>query len=345
MLLGKLSEAMGPSGFEDEIRNVIREEIRTYVNSVETDVLGNLLAYQPAKKSGPTVMLDAHMDEVGLMIVEVCDGSNDGGLLKFRPLGGIDPRVLVSKPVRIGAHKVPGVIGAKPKHLQTADEGKHPIPMDRLYIDIGASDANDAKELVKPGDVAVFATRYGEMGARCAKGKSFDDRVGCGLLIESLKETYDMPVVAAFTVQEEIGTRGARAAAYRVQPDIAIALEGTVCFDVVGAMSHGESTVMGKGPALTVQDSRTVADRRFLEFMMEVAKAADIPYQLRRVKGGSNDFSAIHQAGPGVTGGSISIPVRYIHAPVQVISLDDYANALRLLNAVLRAIDQGRFSV
>lgn len=344
MLLKKLSEALGPSGFEDEIRQLVKEEVTPLVDSLRTDVLGNVIVVKNETAAGPKVMLDAHMDEVGLMIVHICEGKQDGGLLKFRPLGGIDPRVLVSKPVFIGPNRVPGVIGAKPIHLQAAEERKKPIPMDKLYIDIGAKSADDARRVVRPGDVAMFATRFGEIGKRAVKGKSFDDRIGCALLIEALAEDVRLPLYGAFTVQEEIGLRGARTAAHQIAPDIAIALEGTVCFDVVGAPSHGQSTVLGKGPALTVQDGQTIADKRFLDFMVEVAKKHDIPVQMRRVKGGSNDFGAIHQTRKGVIGGAISIPVRYIHAPTQAASLDDYDNALRLLKALLHEIAEGGFS-
>ncbi|MFD1676332.1 M42 family metallopeptidase [Alicyclobacillus fodiniaquatilis] len=344
MLLKKLSEAMGPSGFEDEIRDVIRQELSTFTDATRTDVLGNVIVEKPSSTKGPRVMLDAHMDEVGLMIVQICEGRQDGGLLKFRPLGGIDPRVLISKPLYIGKERIPGVIGAKPIHLQEAAERGKPLKMEQLYIDIGAKDAADARQVVRPGDVAIFATKYGEMGDHAVKGKSFDDRVGCALLVEALKDDYAMPVIGAFTVQEEIGLRGAQTAAYGIEPDIAIALEGTVCFDVIGAASHGQSTVMGNGPALTIQDGQTIADRRFLDFMIEVAKKHDIPYQLRRVKGGSNDYGAIHKVRAGVTGGAISVPVRYIHAPAQIVSLDDYEQSLRLLKAVLREIEQGGFT-
>lgn len=217
--------------------------------------------------------------------------------------------------------------------------------MDQLYIDIGAKDKEDALSVVQPGDVAMFTTRYGEIGDNCAKGKSFDDRVGCALLIETLKKPWDFPLYGVFSVQEEIGLRGAMAAAYQVQPDIAISLEGTVCFDVSGAPGHGQSTVLGEGPALTIQDGRTLADVRFRDFMIAVAEKQNIPYQLRRVKGGSNNFGAIHQSREGVIGGAISVPVRYIHAPAQIISLADYQNSLRLLHAILSEIQKGGFTV
>lgn len=337
MLLKTLSEAMGPSGFEGEVRDLIRSAIRPLVDQVETDVLGSLICKKGTDKAGPRVLLDAHMDEVGLMVVDI----EESGLLKFRTLGGIDPRVLVSKPVRVGKEKHSGVIGSKPIHLQDHDESQRPLGIDRLYIDIGATDRADAEKHVSRGDVAVFATEFGPIGENCIKGKALDDRLGCAVLIETLRNTYDLPLIGAFTVQEELGLLGATAVAHRVRPDVAIALETTVCFDVVGAPSHGQGTILGRGPALTVQDSRTIANARFLEFMLAVAEKAQVPVQLRRVKGGSNDFGAIHVAGEGVVGGSISIPGRYLHAPAQIASLDDYENAIRLTDAILQELATG----
>lgn len=340
MLLKRLTEAMGPSGFEDEVRDILREELAHSVDRSYTDVLGTLICEKGLTKSGPRVMLDAHMDEVGLMVV----GVQDTGLLRFRPLGGIDPRILVAKRVRVGSSKLPGVIGAKPIHLQKPDEQKHPIPEDDLYIDIGARDKDDALSHVQMGDVAVFDTIYDTMGENCVKAKSFDDRVGCYILSEILKKSYSMPIVGAFTVQEEIGVRGATAAAHRIAPDIAIALEATVCFDGPFVPSHSEGTKLHGGPALTVQDGRTIADMRFLQFMMETATKHNIPYQLRRVKGGSNDFSAIHKSRAGVVGGGISIPLRYMHAPAQIISLRDVENTILLVDAILQEIAAGNWT-
>lgn len=337
MLLKELTEAMGPSGFENEIRNVIRQQITPLADKVYTDVLGSLIAEKNPGAKGPRVMLDAHMDEVGLMIVHV----EDNGLLRFRPIGGVDPRILVSKPVIIGDQRIFGVIGSKPIHLQEPSERTEPLGFKQLFIDIGAKDRADALKAVNLGDVAMFTTRYGEMGENCAKGKSFDDRVGCGVLIETLRESYNLPLFGSFSVQEEIGLRGATATAHRIQPDIAIALEGTVCLDVVDAPGHGQGTLLGKGPALTVLDGNTIANKRFLDFMVAVAEKHDIPHQFRRVKGGSNDFGIIHQTRGGVVGGAISVPVRYIHAPAQVISLDDYRHAIQLVKALLHEIADG----
>ncbi|MFX4302491.1 M42 family metallopeptidase [Alicyclobacillus tolerans] len=339
MLLKKLTEAMGPSGYENEIRNVIRSEVTLSHNHIFTDVLGNLFVQQNQDAQGPHIMIDAHMDEIGLMIVHV----EENGLLRFRPIGGIDPRVLVSKPVVIGDSKHFGVIGSKPIHLQKPEERRQPLGWDQLYIDIGASSKEDALSVVQPGDVAVFATTYGEMGERAAKAKSFDDRVGCALLVETMQKEWQLRLSGVFAVQEEVGLRGATAAAYRLKPDIAIALEGTVCFDVVDAPAHNQATQLGKGPALTLQDGLTLPDRRFTEFMIATAEKYNIPWQYRRVKGGSNDYGAIQKAREGVIGGAISVPVRYIHAPAQIISLEDYQAALQLLTSILTEIQEGRW--
>jgi endoglucanase len=341
MLLKRLTEAMGPSGFEDEIRRLIYEEVRPYADRVYTDPLGSLIVETGESKPGPRVMLSAHMDEVSLMIVHI----EENGLLKFRPIGGVDPRILVSKPVSVGKQKIAGVIGAKAIHLQTQSEREKPIGLDQMYIDIGARSKEEAEKAVSPGDTAVFMTEYQEIGERRAKGKSFDNRVGCGVLIETIRKTFDIPVIYAFTVQEEIGLRGAGPVAYRVNPDMALILEGTVCFDVIDAPEHGTGTVMGKGPAISVIDSSTIANRKMLEHLVQTAESAKIPCQYRRVSGGGNDAGRVHLARNGILTGAVSVPTRYIHAPSQMISLDDYENTIRLVEAFLRSVEKGGLQV
>lgn len=337
MLLKRLTEAMGPSGFEDEIRQVIYEEVREYADRVYTDALGSLIVEKLGTRPGPRVMLSAHMDEVSLMIVHI----EDNGLLKFRPIGGVDPRILVSKPVRIGKQKIFGVIGGKAIHLQTQSEREKPIGLEQMYIDIGASNKEEAERAVSPGDLVVFSTEYQEIGDRRAKAKSFDNRVGCGVLIETLKKSFDVPVIYAFTVQEEIGLRGAGPVAHRVNPDISLILEGTVCFDVIDAPGHGMGTVLGNGPAVSVMDSSTIANRKMLEHLVQAAESAQIPYQYRRVAGGGNDAGRVHLARGGILTGVVSVPTRYIHAPSQMISLEDYENTIRLVEAFLRSVERG----
>lgn len=340
MLLKRLTEASGPSGFEDEIRQVIYEEVKSYSENIYTDALGTLIVETNPKAKGPKILLAAHMDEVGFMIVDI----DDHGLLRFRPLGGVDPRILVSKPVLVGKKRMFGVIGSKAVHLQQPQEREHPLELNQLYIDIGAHTREEAEKYVAPGDLAIFATTYEEVGDRRAKSKSFDDRVGCAVLVETLKKQFDLPIVYAFTVQEETGLRGAGPVAYRVQPDLSIVIEGTVCFDVIETPSHGQSTIQGAGPAVSVVDARTIGHRAFREHIIKVGKQAGIPVQLRRTVGGANDIGAIHLTGMGIVSAAISVPTRYIHAPSQMISLDDYDHTVELLEAVLRSIEQGGFT-
>lgn len=330
---------MGPSGYEDEIRQLIYEEIRDHVDRVYTDTMGNLIAEKDGTKPGPKVMLCAHMDEVSLMISHI----DENGLIQFRHIGGIDDRILISKPILIGEQKIPGVIGAKPIHHQSGDERSKPIPLDMLRIDIGASNREEAMRYVKPGDVAVFATEYEEIGYRMAKSKSFDDRVGCAIMIETLKKQFDISVTYVFAVQEEIGLRGAQVAAYRVQPDISLVLEGTMASDLPGSVEHALATELGKGPALSVIDGGTIYERSFLKHLQLVAEEQEIPYQLRRTTAGGNDTGKIHISREGVLSQAISVPTRYIHAPAQLISLDDYENSIKLVEQFLRSVEQGRF--
>jgi len=339
LLLKRLTEASGPSGHEDEIRQVIYEEVRDHVDRVYTDSLGNLYAEKDGKGTGPKVMLCAHMDECAVMISSV----DANGLLQFRHVGGLDDRVLLAKPVLIGEKRIPGVIGSKPPHHQKGTERSKPVSLEQLRIDIGASTREEALQHVQPGDVAVFATTYEEFGANCAKSKSFDDRVGCAVLVEMAKLSFDMPVVLAFTVQEEIGLRGAGPAAYRVQPDIALVLEGTLASDTPGTVVHARATALGQGPALSLVDGSSIHNRKFREHMMKVAEENGIPYQMRNTTAGGNDAGRIHLTREGIISGVVSVPVRYIHAPAQIISLGDYENTVRLTEKFLRSVEQGGF--
>ena len=258
MLLKKLTEACGAPGQEGEVRNLIRSEIEGHVDEIRTDALGNLIAIKNPSAPGPKVMLAAHMDEVALMIL----GIEKNGLLRFRPIGGIDPRVLVAKTVLVGEKKVPGVIGSKPIHLQKPEERKRPLGIDELLIDIGAKSQEEAEKVVNLGDCAYFATKFEEFGQDKIKAKALDDRVGCALLIELLKRDYNIPVYGVFTVQEEVGLRGAGVAAYQIQPDVAIVLEGTTASDVPGSDPHKHATSVGKGPAITIMDRSVITIHR-----------------------------------------------------------------------------------
>ncbi|HSL93139.1 MAG TPA: M42 family metallopeptidase [Bacillota bacterium] len=340
MLLEKFSLAFGPSGCEEEIRKVISEELSEYVSEWKKDALGNLIAVKGDK--GPRVMLAAHMDECGLMI----SSFDRSGLLRFRKVGGLDDRVLVSKHVLIGPKRVPGVIGAKAIHLQLPDEKTKPIPLSGLYIDIGAASKEEAEKLVCLGDYAVFATGYGHLSDTVVKGKSFDDRAGCAVLAEILKESYDnLTVFGAFTVQEEIGLRGAGVAAYACEPDMAIVLEGTTCSDLPYSKEHDYCTNMGGGPAITIMDASVVSDRRMVAELLRLAEKHGITVQFKRSITGGSDAGRINQSRDGVPVVVISVPCRYIHSPVSMLDLNDFNATVRLVKLLLDSINEGVFKL
>ncbi len=340
MLLKRLTEAAGLPGMEDEVRNLIRDEVKDLVDEMRTDALGNLITYKKGKVDGPVVMLAAHMDEIGLMITYI----RDNGLLSFQPLGGVDPRVLVSKKVLIGPDKIPGVIGSKPIHLQESSERKNAIPLSQLFIDLGATSKEEAEKLVSIGDGAIFDTKFAEIGEGCVKGKAFDDRVGCAILIEILKREYDLPIYAVFTVQEEVGLRGGSVAAYDINPELAIIIEGTTASDVPGMSEHYHSTSLGEGPAISLMDSSVIADRRIIQGLIETATENELKYQFRRTSFGGTDAGRVHLTKEGISSAVISVPCRYIHSPVSMMNLSDYETLTELLDKYLHKIAKGGFS-
>jgi putative aminopeptidase FrvX len=332
VILKELSEVVGVSGEEDAVRAIIKEAIADHVDEMWVDNLGNLLAIK--RGTGEIqlrVLLDAHMDEIGVMIT----GLESNGTLRFRPVGGIDDRVMLGKAVWVGPKRLPGVIGGKPIHLLEGDEETKVARMKGLRIDIGAADKDAAAKQVKIGDRATFATEFTDLGPTMM-GKAFDDRVGCAVVVEVLQGgPYPVDVMAAFTVQEEVGLRGARVAAYRLEPDVAFALEGTSCDDLPKDDDVSPATELGKGPALTVMDRATIADPRLVSFLVSTADAHGIPYQYRRATVGGTDAGAIHLSRSGVPTAGVSLPCRYIHSPAAICSKADFENTVRLMRAAL----------
>lgn len=335
-LLKALSEAPGVSGNERAVRKIVREAIADHVDEMRVDHLGNLIAMKRSRSGSVLkVMLAAHMDEVGLMIVRI--GSD--GLLKFRTVGGIDPRILLAKAVYVGDNKVPGIIGVKPVHLQKREERERVLQVEDLTIDIGATNENQAKEAVKPGDYVTFATAFGEVG-NLWKGKAFDDRAGCAVLIELLKEEYPFELYGVFTVQEELGLRGARVAAYDINPDVAFALEGTIADDLPKDKDTSPTTEIGKGPAITLMDRSFIADRRLVKLLVETAEAHDIPYQFKQPGIGGTDAGSIHLAREGVPSATVAVPCRYIHSPAALMSPQDFQHTVTLMTQALQRLPE-----
>ena len=336
MILKELSEAFGVSGGEDEVREIIIEAIKDHVDEYRVDSMGNLIALKKGTgESKLKVMVAAHMDEVGLMITHI---DEETGALRFRPVGGIDDRILLSKVVLIGQDRLPGVIGVKPVHLLKDEERRRVIKVEQMTIDIGAKSKKEAEKAVKIGDYAVFATGFRQLaedGLRTVKGKAFDDRAGCAVLIEVLKQRYPFDLYPVFTVQEEVGLRGARVAAYAVEPDAAFVLEGTICDDMPKKKDVSPTTRLGAGPAITIMDRSFIADRGLVKLLVETAEELGIPHQFKQPGLGGTDAGAIHLAKEGIPSVTVAVPCRYIHSPVCLLSLEDFENTARLMKATL----------
>ncbi|MBN1642800.1 MAG: M42 family metallopeptidase [Anaerolineae bacterium] len=335
MILSALSNAFGPSGCEQDVRQVVLDAIAGKVDEVQVDHLGNIIARQ-AGTANPDfkVMVAAHMDEVGFMITH----ADEEGLLHFVKVGGIDDRVLPAKRVRIGASRLPGAIIIKPVHLTSREERTKVVSSDNLAIDIGVTSKAEAERLVKQGDYGTFDVQFEDLG-RMVKGKAFDDRAGCAVLVALIENgPYPFEFWPVFTTMEEVGLRGARVAGYRVMPDAAFVLEGTICDDGPREKDLSPTTEVGKGPALSPMDRSVIADRRLLRLLIETAEAEGIPYQFKQPGKGGTDAGAIHLAKTGVPSAPVSVPSRYIHSPVSVLSKDDLENTVKLMTAALRRL-------
>ena len=339
-LLERLSNAVAVSGDEREVRAIVLEEIQPFADEVRVDALGNVLAVRHASGENPLrVMLAAHMDEVGFILVE----EEEGGWHRFEVVGGVDPRVLVGKPVVVGKDHLAGVIGARPIHLTTPDERKNALSVDQLRIDLG----NENGKKVKPGERAGFATRFRQAGPSLI-GKALDDRLGVAILIELIKNPpANVELLAAFTVQEEIGLRGAKVAAYALNPDLAIAVDATPANDLPlwdGEENTRYNTRLGGGPAIYVADAATLSDPRLVRHLIRTAEEMGIPSQIRQPGGGGTDAGAIHKQREGIPVVSVSVPVRYAHTPALQARLLDWENTLSLLYHGLERLSPELFS-
>jgi putative aminopeptidase FrvX len=345
VLLRRLSEAFGVSGHEEEVRGIILEAIRGRVDECRIDGMGNLIARKKGTgKSGLRVLAAAHMDEIGLMVSQI----EDGGSLRFFKVGGIDDRILPAKGVVIGDKRVPGVIGLKPVHLAEKGEKDQTVGFKQLAIDIGAGSRAEAEKLVRRGDYAVFASEFAELSGasnqRAVLGKAFDDRAGCALLVELLAERYPFDITAAFTVQEEVGLRGARVAAYAEEADFAFVLECTGANEIPTKKERNPSTRLGAGPAVTVMDSNLIADKGLVDLLLRTASNLGIPTQIKQPNIGGTDAGAIHTARGGVPSVTVSVPCRYIHSPQAIMSLEDFDRTLLLTREALRRLPERRTS-
>jgi endoglucanase len=349
MYLEQLSNAFGVSSVEGDVRKIIIDAAQPYADEWRVDPMGNLFVTRAARAGAPAsslrVMVAAHMDEVGFMVTKI----QKNGRLKFKAVGGFDRRVLLGKAVVVGPDRLPGVIGLKPIHLLKQGQDSQVDEIDSMYIDIGAAD-DKANGKVKAGDFATFATKYGRLGGQnrprrnrgLVKGKAFDDRAGCAVLLELLKGDYPVELVAVFTVQEEIGLRGARVAAYAANPDLAFILECTAADDLPRPDDEKNDGIprLGNGPALTVMDRSFIADRRLVDLLVSTAEVEDLPYQYKRPGIGGTDAGAVHLAREGAPTGAVSIPARYIHSSTAVLDLADFWHTVKLMQATLARLPE-----
>ena len=331
-LLEKLCNACAVSGDEGEVRKIVLEEVKPFADEVKVDAMGNVLVTKRGNgKNLPRVMLDAHMDEVGFILVE--DEGN--GLFRFQIVNGIDPRHLPGKPVLVGKNHAYGVIGMKPVHLIEDGEYKRKPSIDSLRIDLGPEGK------AKPGDWATFATKFKRVGPSIM-AKAIDNRIGVATLIELVKSAPpNIDLLAAFTVQEEIGLRGAMVAAYAFDPDLAIVIDSTPARDLPihdGSENANYNTKLGLGPAIYVHNRSTIDDPRLVRFLQEIAEAEGIPYQIRQPGGGGTNAGAIQRTRSGIPVVSASVPHRYTHSPISISRVDDWKNTIKLLHTALQKI-------
>jgi putative aminopeptidase FrvX len=332
-----LCRLSGVSGWEDSVREYLIKEAEPYADEMRTDASGNLLIRkQGRKRAKREVMLAAHMDEVGILIKSV----TQEGFLRFAFVGGVDQRVIIGKKVYVGENRIPGVIGLKPIHLTSAKERKTIPEVSQMYLDIGANTKEEALRWVRPGDFGVFAPEEIILGGNTVCCKALDDRVGCGILLTMLKEQLPFDTWFAFTVQEEIGCRGAFGAAFGLQPELAFIVEGTTAADAPPASGSEKVCIPGNGPVLPFADGATMYDRSLLQFLQKVAREEGIPWQTKMRIAGGTDARAIQRAGKGCKVAAVSAAIRYLHSPSSVGNIRDWELIKQLLSKALEKLEE-----
>jgi endoglucanase len=342
MDLKPLCEAQGLSGREEAVRRLVMGECerRLGKGAVSLDGTGSVIAVRKAARPGlPRVMLAAHMDEVGLIVVS----ATDDGLLRFRTIGGVDARVLVSKRVKVGYDApdkpaVPGVIGAMAIHQQTPEDRKAVLPVDQLYVDIGAKDKAEAEKNAPAGTPVTFDTPFTRFGDGCVYAKALDDRAGVYNLLNLLDAPYEGELAFAFTSQEEVGCRGAAPAGYRVQPDIALILDATTANDLGETPEALQVCRVGGGVCVSFMDHTSIGDAELYRAMLATAEKAGVPCQVKQFVSGGNDAGAVQRAGAGSRTLALSVPCRNIHSPASVCAVSDVDAQAALVRAWLATL-------
>ena len=334
--LKELCALFGPSGCEDEVRAYIRREAEPYADEIIESRHGDLMILKHGKTQiKHTVMLAAHMDEVGVIVRSV----TEDGFLRFAFVGGVDRRVALGRKVFLGDSRIPGIIGMKPIHLTTQEERKSLPKVKDLYIDIGASSREEAEALVEPGDYGCFAPGMTELQNGLVRSKAIDDRIGCAIMLELICEDLPVDTWFAFTVQEEIGSRGAFGAAFTVNPEIAMVLEGTSAADVLGRENDARVCVPLNGPVLSLVDKGSVYDRDLFRLLRSLADEKGTGWQVKTRLAGTTDARAFQRTLGGCRVCGVSAPVRYIHSPSCVGNVRDFEAMKVLVRAFLEKME------
>jgi endoglucanase len=337
-LLRKLSNAYGPPGCEDEAREILRTELEGFADETRVDKLGNILFTHRGEKGKPLIMLAAHTDEVGFL-VRYIEGM---GYLRLH-CWGVVPNLLLGQRLIFRGKKgdLRGVIGTKPPHIINEEERKKPVILDDLFVDIGTCTREEAEARgAYEGMTGVFDVDFLDLGDGYVRGKAFDDRAGCYVMAEVFKSLKGLPynIVAVGTVQEEVGLRGSKTAAYQVEPDYGLALEGTFAVDMPGMAPHMIPASLKKGPVVTIADATTITHPKVLKAITEAAAERKIPYQFKKIPSGGTDAGSIHLTKGGVPSGTIAVPCRYIHGPASITTIEDIENTIRLVKAFIERI-------
>lgn len=338
-LLKDICEAPGAPGFENPVRKLIIHEIQDHVDEYSIDNMGNLIAIKKGSRNpeGKKVMVAAHMDEIGFLVSHI----DDKGFIRFQTLGGFDPKTLTAQRVIIhGKEDVIGVMGSKPIHVMKPEERNKPPKIDDFFIDCGMS-KEELEELVEIGDPITRERELIEMGD-CVNCKSIDNRVSVYILIEALKNIKDpaYDFYGVFTVQEEVGIRGANVASHTINPDFGIALDTTIAYDLPGAYAHEYVTSLGAGTAVKIMDAMTICDSRMVKFLKATANKHEIKWQPEILAAGGTDTSGVQRMGKnGSIAGAISIPTRHLHQVIEMAHKDDIIGSIELLIAALEEID------
>ena len=333
--LKTLCALSGVSSREDQVRDYIMEQAQPHADWMRVDALGNLIVFKHGAVSAPDhLMLAAHMDEVGLMV----DRIHDDGTLGFQFVGGVNRQVVIGKRVYLGRNRIPAVVGMKPVHLTTKEE-REKIPKTKdLYLDLGTTSKEESEKLVELGEIGVFSDEVTEFGDGLLKAKAIDDRVGCAVLLDLLREELPMDVTFVFTVMEELGTRGAFGAGFSVHPHVALIVEGTTAADVPGVENGSWVCKVGQGPVIPFMDRGTIYARGLYDLLRDIAEVNGIPWQTKTYISGGTDARTFQRSRSGAKVAGLAAPIRYLHAPSGVAAVCDYENMIRLARLFIAAI-------